>query len=247
MLEPIRFEEAPTKHLGRDVRAVLTERVGGTSSGPFAQLNLGRSTADNADVVRANETAVLAALGLPDRVARLRLEHGTRILTVEEPGLHGMADGIMTCRRDLVLWLTVADCYPVALTAGSWRALGHCGWRGVAAGLPEALVSALRQAAGVDSVRAWIGPGIGSCCYQVGPEVSAAFPASAILAPARDGANPRLDLRSDITRRFRQAGLADSEIAISSACTSCAPERFFSHRRDGVPSGRMAALLWVEP
>ncbi|MBK8230518.1 MAG: laccase domain-containing protein [Candidatus Eisenbacteria bacterium] len=249
--EQICLEEAPLGHLARpharQVRAGLTERWGGESDGPFGTLNLGRSTADPTARVLANEQRVLRHLGLPDRVARLRLEHGTRILEPAEPGLHGMADALLSDQDDLTLWLTVADCYPVAITLGRWRTLGHCGWRGVAGGLPIQMLAALAAASGCDAAlaRAWIGPGIGACCYEVGPEVSAAFPLSALRPGTGD--RSQLDLRAEIRRQLESAGLPSAAVAASSSCTACEAGRFFSHRRDGVPAGRMAALCWVEP
>lgn len=247
----VRLEEAPPGHFdhgeARRVRAGLTERWGGESEGPYGTLNLGRSTADAAARVLANEGRVLQHLGLPDRVARLRLEHGTRILEPVGPGLHGMADALLSDRDDLTLWLTVADCYPVAITLGRWRSLGHCGWRGVAGGLPGEMIAALAAASGgsAANARAWIGPGIGVCCYEVGPEVAGAFPASALRAGGGD--RSRLDLRSEIRRQLEAAGLPAAAISAAACCTACEVGRFFSHRRDGVPAGRMAAICWVEP
>ncbi len=237
----VRFEASPAGHLG-PAAAAVTERTGGASPDPFRSLNLGRSTADLPERVRENERLVLEALRLKDRVARLRLEHGARILQVEEPGLQGPADAIWTGDPALHLWITVADCFPVVLAAGGVRMLGHCGWRGVAAGLAEAMIAAVARAAGVAApqVRAWIGPGIGPCCYSFGAEGRAHFPDS--MHPSDGGI--RLDLRGEIRRRLERAGLAPGHISASIACTSCEPERFFSHRRDGLPSGRMAAVCW---
>jgi hypothetical protein len=196
--------------------------------------------------VRANEARVIHALGLPDCVARLRLEHGRTVLPVDSPGLHGPADAILTARADLILWLTVADCYPVAVAAGPIRVLGHCGWRGVAAGLTEEILAQSTRASGVppSQQRAWVGPGIGACCYPVGPEVARHFPGC-----ARPGDPPgtfRLDLREEIRRRLLALGLPAESIAVSASCTSCEAERFFSFRRDGPRSGRMAAIFWTE-
>lgn len=243
-----RFELAPDD-LFETARAAVTERIGGVSTAPFESLNLGRSVPDDPERVRRNEERALAALRLDDRVARLRLEHGARILTVQEPGMYGPADGVLTRDATLLLWLTVADCYPAAYECGPFRALGHCGWRGVAAGLPERLLEAIHEASGHprSDVRVWVGPGIGACCYEVGPDVTQHFPASALKASqhlhARDG-HLQLDLRGEISRRLVQGGLPLANLRVSPACTSCEPERFFSHRRDGYPSGRMAALSW---
>jgi YfiH family protein len=237
-----RFELSPSGHFeGAD--AAVTERGGGVSHPPFASLNVGRSTPDSPASVRVNEDRILDALRLRDSVARLRLEHGARVLPVNRPGLQGPADALFTAREDLILWLTVADCYPVFLAAGRVRALGHCGWRGTAAGLVETLIETLAAVTGIPSTehRAWIGPGIGPCCFEVGPEVAAQFPASAVR---RTQDALRLDLRADIVRRCGESGLPSSAVLASPACTSCRSDRFYSHRRDGVPSGRMAALFW---
>ncbi len=237
----IRFEFSPPGHLG-PFRAAVSERGGGVSDGPYRSLNVGRTLPDEPARVRENEQRILAALRLPDAVARVRLEHGARILTVGEPGFYGPADALLSDRADLVLWFTVADCFPVTIAAGRWRGHGHCGWRSTAAGLPERLVAALAAASEVPAKgqRAWIGPGIGPCCYPVGEDVAARFPA----AMARQDGERRLDLGAEIARRLRAAGLPAAGIAASGRCTSCHPDRFFSHRRDGSPSGRMAALSW---
>lgn len=273
---PLRFESPPAGHLGT-ARAAVTERTGGFSSPPFDSLNLGRSTPDDPRLVRANEAAVLQALGLSEPVARLRLEHGATILQVDRPGLQGPADALLTERPELILWFTVADCFPLFLSAGRVRLLAHCGWRGVAAGLAEAAVAAVARASGepAERQRAWIGPGIGPCCYPVGDEVAGLFPESVLHAgtlpqpdaarhrsrgsdraaptggkgpdPASGAGSTRLDLRREITLRLRGAGIPTEGLAVSQACTSCSRERFFSHRRDGFPSGRMAALCWRAP
>ena len=238
-----RFEFGPEGHLGL-ARAAVTERDGGVSRGPFRSLNLGRSTTDSIEAVHRNERTVLTALGLDRPVARLLLEHGARVLAVDGPGMHGPADALFTAREDLVLWITVADCFPLFVTAGRTRALGHCGWRGVAAGLVEAVIAESARSSGLAtaSLRAWVGPGIGPCCFEVGPEVAQRFPESSIR---RDGQRLRLDLKGEILRRVQSAGLPSHAVLLSSSCTCCDSERFFSHRRDRVPSGRMAALLWA--
>lgn len=244
MPDHVSFEFAPERHLGAHGAAV-SARTGGVSPAPFHSLNVGRSVTDRAEHVRENERRVLRVLRLPNRVARLRLEHGDRVLRVEAPGVYGPADGLLTERDDLVLWFTVADCVPLTICAGGWRAHGHCGWRGTASGLAERLVQELVRAAGAepDRMRAWVGPGIGPCCYPVGPEVASRFPESSLRGP--DGRHRRrLDLPGEILRRLLACGLPPSAIARSGVCTSCHPDRFFSHRRDGAPSGRMAALCW---
>ena len=243
-------------------RAVVSERTGGISTPPFATLNVGRSTDDDPGAVRENERIILRSLGLADRVARLRLEHGARVLRPDGPGMYGPADALLTDDPELVLWFTVADCVPVTITAGSWRAHGHCGWRGVVAGLLEAMVTALTRSVGVASsgLRAWAGPGIGPCCFEVGPEVAEGFARAAIhprgvlpegtRPPSAGGYPPTrsfLDLHAEIALRLARLGLPPEAFSVDDSCTACESSRFFSHRRDGTPTGRLAALSFTAP
>ncbi len=259
---PVRFARSPAGHLGAS-RAVVSERTGGVSAGPFSTLNVGRATADASADVRENERIILRSLGLADRVARLRLEHGCRVVRPDGPGSYGPADALLTRDPTLVLWFTVADCVPVTLIAGPWRAHGHCGWRGVAAGILEAMVGELADAAGLAPahIRAWEWPGIGPCFFEVGPEVAARFspralrslgaaspaPASPSPTSAQTEARAFLDLRAEITLRLTRLGLPNEDIAVDRACTACERARFFSHRRDGVPTGRAAAISYELP
>jgi polyphenol oxidase len=248
----VRFVVSPAGHLG-PFRAAVSERTGGVSRYPYRSLNVGRSTDDDPECARENEQIVLRALGLADRVARLRLEHGARVLQPDGPGLHGPADALLSDDPGLVLWFTVADCIPVTIVASTWRVHGHCGWRGVVAGLVEAMAAALAKAStsSPGDLRAWIGAGIGPCCYQVGPEVAERVDPVALrsVPPAPGHPTPRtfLDLRREIALRLARLGVPAGGVAADPSCTSCEPARFFSHRRDGVPTGRLAALCFRDP
>ena len=127
-----------------------------------------------------------------------------------------------------------ADCLPVAL--GSTRAVAmlHAGWRGLAAGVLEEGVLALRSLGGDEEIAAVIGPGAGACCYEVGAEVHAA------LTGGRRRAS--IDLRAIARRRLLAAGV--SEVRDVDACTIC-DARFFSHRREGQRAGRQAGVAWL--
>lgn len=240
-METIRFESSDD-HL-RTARAMVAERTGGVSAGTFASLNLGPFTPDASELVAENLRRARAALPTTGEVARVRLEHGARIVYADRAGDLGIADALWTDRSELILSLTVADCYPVALASTGRGALVHCGWRGVAAGILEASVEALRNGSRDERLRAWIGPGICANCYPVGPEVAAVFPHSAHSIPGTD--RSRLDLRGEIRARLRALGLSDGAIAASPSCTAEEPARFFSHRRDGFPAGRMGAYLYL--
>ena len=114
----------------------------------------------------------------------------------------------------------------------------HAGWRGLAEGVLEAGVQALREAHGpgrTGPLHAALGPGAGCCCYEVGEDVAARFPAW-----ARRGR--RIDLKAIAAQRLRAAGVAD--VLDVGRCTMCEPEVFFSHRASGGRTGRQGGLVW---
>jgi hypothetical protein len=137
-----------------------------------------------------------------------------------------------------VLALT-ADCLPVALGANGVVAMVHAGWRGLAAGVLEEGVRALRELDGDGDLVAVIGPGAGPCCYEVGEEVHAAFGgAHGIGSPP----SRRIDLKAIARDRLLVAGV--SEVRDVAACTIC-DERFFSYRREGARAGRQGGVAWL--
>ena len=144
------------------------------------------------------------------------------------------ADGQATTGPALTPLVQVADCLPVAVAGDRGVAMLHCGWRGLAAGIVE------RGVGEVGAVAAAVGPGIGPCCYEVGPEVLEAF------APLGEGiaADRMLDLPEVVRRLLERAGVA--EVEVSGLCTRCENDLFFSHRRDGERSGRQAGLVWMD-
>ena len=225
-------------------RAAFSARLGGVSEGPFKSLNLGRLTGDRAEAVRENRHRLAAAVAIdPELVLIGRQVHAAEVARHDAPteppayanpapGLPE-ADGHATARADLAPLVFVADCLPVALAGSGGVAMIHCGWRGLAAGIVKRGVEA------VEARAAAVGPGIGPCCYEVGDEVLGAFER---LGPGL-AEGRMLDLRL-VTRRLLQRAGVES-IEVSEACTSCQPELFFSHRRDGERTGRQAGLAWL--
>jgi copper oxidase (laccase) domain-containing protein len=120
-------------------------------------------------------------------------------------------------------------------------AVVHCGWRGITAGIVTAVLGEVGGKGGAEAVTAAIGPGIGPCCYEVGDEVLAAFKAQQ-LEETIDGR--RLDLRAAIRIELERGGVR--AVTAVGLCTSCNPDLFFSHRRDGGVTGRQAGLAWLK-
>ena len=158
--------------------------------------------------------------------------HGTDVKEWDTPpdGELEKVDGHITARDDLALLVIVADCLPVALAGDDRVAMVHCGWRGLAGGVLANAVAGFDEAPA-----AAIGPGIGSCCYEVGDEVRTQF-------DARFANGRMLDLRAVAEDRLRAAGV--ERIEHVDLCTSCREDLFFSHRRDGGVTGRQGGLVW---
>jgi polyphenol oxidase len=207
--------------------ALFTTRRGGYSHGPYASLNLGRKTDDDPQNVAANRQALEVELG--QRLSFMRQVHGERVVAITQPSRDlPEADGQATTTRGVGLTALVADCLPVMLAGRGAVAIVHAGWRGLAAGVLEAGVAALSG-----PVYAAVGPGAGPCCYEVGDEVHAHF-----------GTQGRtLDLKAIARHRLERAGAV--EIHDVDLCTICAPELFFSHRREGGITGRQAGIAWL--
>jgi YfiH family protein len=230
------------------VRAVATTRAGGCSTGAWAGLNLGDHVGDHPAAVAANRALLAATLTLPASPCWLRQVHGTRIVTAALSDLAPEADGSMTRLPGQVCAVLTADCLPVLLcdAAGRHVAAVHAGWRGLAAGILEQAVTALR-AAGARELLAWLGPAISGPAYEVGAEVRDAFlasqPASATaFTPTRPG-HWHLDLYTAARQRLTAAGV--SAIYGGTRCTRGEPGNFYSHRRDHT-TGRQATLIWLE-
>jgi YfiH family protein len=231
------------------VHAAFTLRGGGTSAAPYDSLNVGAHVADDAAAVSENRRRVRAALLLPSEPVWLNQVHGTHVLDLSaaSPGeaQGARADAVITRRAGQVCVVQVADCLPVLLAVedGSVVAAAHAGWRGLAAGVLEAVVTRLGVAP--QRLMAWLGPAIGALHFEVGEEVRSAFVAGATGAAAAFSANARGRWQCDLPALARQrlATLGVSAVYGGGECTYADAARFFSFRRDG-RCGRMAALVW---
>ncbi len=239
-----------------EVGAAMSTRRGGVSQPPFDSLNLRPSalpaaTATDAPAaVAENQHRFAQALGaLPVWLDQV---HGTGVLR-----LHGAADARHLARADasvttvpgIACTVLVADCLPVLLCSqdGAAVAAAHAGWRGLAAGVLEATVAALCEAArcAPQQLMAWLGPCIGPRRFEVGADVLEAFPRDSIgftSRPRPDGAQRWLADLPELARcALQRAGV--QRVSASGLCTVEQPSEFFSFRRDGL-TGRMAAAIW---
>jgi YfiH family protein len=222
--------------------AAFSTRLGGVSEAPYRTLNVAIRTGDQPDQVRENRCRLASAVDRdPHGVVMGRQVHGAELREHTEPQRPRVfadaerspdeVDAHATADAGLTPLVMVADCLPVALAGPGGVAMAHGGWRGLAAGVVEAAAEA------VDAEAAAIGPGIGPCCYEVGEEVLSEFEGMDGIARGR-----MLDLTAVATRLLERSGI--DRIEPSGLCTSCNPELFFSHRRDGERTGRQAGLVW---
>jgi YfiH family protein len=234
----------PDWHAPSTVRAFITTRSGGVSTGPYASFNLGDLTADDPEAVRENKARLQALL--PAAPRWLRQVHGARAVHADAVTSAVEADAAYTHTPGVVCAVKIADCMPVFITdaTGTVVAVAHAGWRGLAAGVVENTLAALPVAP--EALMAYLGPAIGPSAFEVGDEVRAAFcDIDAKAADAFQALRPGKWL-ADLFRLGRQrlARCGVTRVYGGGLCTHSDPERFYSHRRDPV-TGRMAALIWI--
>jgi polyphenol oxidase len=192
-------------------------------------------TTRSAGSIKEDRRVLAEAVGISaERIVTGRQAHGADLAfhdapTTETPAVDGH---VMTQPGPIGLVYT-ADCLPVAVAGPGGVAMLHCGWRGLAAGIVA------RGAEAVGATHAALGPGIGSCCYEVGDEVLTEF--AALGDGVADGR--MLDL-TEVARRLLSRASVET-IETEPICTRCEPELFFSHRRDATPH-RQAGLAWLK-
>lgn len=230
------------------VQALCTLRTGGVSAAPWDSLNLGTHVGDDLKAVAENRRRVAAVLDLPREPAWLDQQHGVRVVDMDRSTDPGPADAAITREPGRVLAILVADCTPVLLAGedGAVLAAAHAGWRGLAAGVLEEAVAAMRTEP--RGICAWLGPAIGAEHFEVGAEVRDAFLVHSADAAAAFAPNPRGRWQCDLAwlAGARLAALGVRRVWNAGVCTYADRQRCFSYRRDG-RTGRMAALLWRSP
>lgn len=194
----------------------------------------------------------------PSDVIRPRQVHGIRVAVPQDGCAEpDEADAIVSTERSHPVGIVTADCVPVLAASRNGEAVAaiHAGWRGLAAGVVEQGIDALRRVAGAESAPVVVlGPHIGPCCYEVDEPVldplrarfgDALDAATRPAGPQRPGRR-MLDLAFLVAVDLERAGIRESHQGrIQDACTFCNPERFHSFRRDADRAGRL--LHYVQP
>ena len=238
-----------------NVGALTTLRQGGVSFAPYDDgvggggLNLGMHVGDRLESVQQNR-ALLRAF-LPAEPAWLTQVHGTKVVDAAAiKKAAPEADASIATQPGVVCVIQTADCLPVLFCdlAGNVVGAAHAGWRGLAQGVLENTIAAMR-AAGAGEIMAWLGPAIGPLRFEVGAEVLNVFitrnpGASAAFQPVADHPGKYLaDLYQLARLLLTKAGI--HRISGGGFCTMQDRHRFYSYRRDNI-TGRMASLIWIK-
>ncbi len=226
------------------VHVSVTTRAGGVSAAPYDENNLALHVGDDAGAVAANRRQLAGYLGV-DRVQFMQQVHGADVAVVDEASDADVAgvDVLVTATRGLAIAVLVADCVPLALVGRKAVAVAHAGRRGLAEGVVEAALAAVRRLDDGQIV-AQIGPSICGGCYEVPAAMQAEVVAKVPAAAATTAAGTSgLDLPGAV-----RAQLRDARVITANPATLCTFEEsiYYSHRRDGV-TGRFAMVAMLLP
>jgi hypothetical protein len=245
------------------VRAGISTRLGGRSGPPFSSLNCGAHVGDDVSSVIFNRKLVCDEAGFSfDEWTCAQQVHGIRLYRVEKSdrgkdrfgeadAIFGF-DGLYTNEPGIFLAAFFADCVPLYFFDPVKRVVGiaHAGWRGTVAAIAKEMVFALVAEYGCDPREIWaaIGPSIGKCCYEVDENVYLALSrllgdeAARVAAPMASR-KYLVDLKEANRIVLIEAGILPQNIEVSTLCTSCRTDWFFSHRKENGKTGRMAAFI----
>lgn len=229
-------------------------RRGGKSVGPYAGLNVSYRVGDDAKIVSQNVCDMKLAVGIHDgRIITMKQIHGDQIIDVKDRNIKeaGEGDGMKTGETEAFLGILTADCVPILFVAPEHKivAVVHAGWRGTLAGIASKMVQLLNSQHGISpgGIEAALGPAIGPCCYEVKEDVSRPLverwgKIAELCVEHRDG-KTYLDLRRLNRAILEQAGVSSQQIYHVGPCTSCAPDEFFSYRREKKATGRQISFI----
>ena len=245
---------------GIGVPHAFTTRLGGVSQGILSSLNLGMNRGDDPENVRKNYRILTGALEIPvENLVLTRQTHSDIVRVVTKADANGLdhrdypeCDALVTNDPGTALMVFTADCTPILFYDPVTGAVGaaHAGWRGTAAGIGEKTVKAMEKEFGckAEDIRCAIGPNIAQCCFETDADVP-----DAMIEALGDDAKPFISQKGEkyyvnlkeINAIFlRRAGVR--HIDISSACTACRPDLYWSHRVTKGERGSQGAIIYCK-
>lgn len=237
------------------IKAFFTTKLGGVSTESYETMNMGGYTEDSPENVKENRRKLYEAVGIIDsKRVFVKQVHEDYVRSINEEDIPaedgapvGEADGLMTDKKNTLLMTLHADCVPLFFfdTVKRIVAVSHAGWRGTAKRIGPKTIKRMEEAYGSkpEDIIAAVGPGIGLCCFEVGPEVyeefGRCFDRIDECAVRKDNGKYMLDLKKINGMMLEEAGA--SKVLVSGYCTYCNDDIFYSYRRDGGKTGRMGA------
>lgn len=233
----------------------FSTRRGAATARAGRSLNLGYVSWDSPERVNENRRRFLRALHLDGaHLATLRQVHSNRVYIIKDIPTQWNppeGDALATALENVALAVEIADCLPILIADPLARTVAavHAGWRGTLAHVLRATVTEMQRAFGADPERllAAVGPGIRSCCFEVGREVvelfEKEFPDFRLSRPALRPGKYLLDLGMALEKELDDSGVRPENRYDLALCTRCHPQELFSYRAEGDRSGRMMAVI----
>ena len=247
---------------GFGVRHAFSTRLGGVSTGHLSSLNLGENRGDNPDHVKENYRRLGTAIGIDTtEMVYTKQVHGNIVRVASRidcrhpyDPIPYEADGLVTNEKNLPLIAFTADCIPMLLSdpIDGVIAAVHCGWRSTVSDIVGNAIDAMcRLDAELKNIRAAIGPGIGFCCFETGPEIPEAIvsflgknSAASFFYPKTNVAGKfMVDLKGVNRTRLLQKGIPAENITVSDECTVCSSQKYWSHRATHGNRGVQACII----
>lgn len=240
--------------------AFLT-RYGGVSKGEFESLNLGSSRGDDPEAVKENYRRVCSLFGKSENdCAVTRQVHGTEVKIITSVDKHVVlsdvpyeADGIVTKEKGIPLFCFVADCVPVLMCDCENGVAGaiHCGWRSSVSDILKIAVEKM-ESLGADRTKICVamGASIGSCCFECDrdvPDMIADYLKGNTdgIWTVKENGKYMVDLREANRRRLVSLGVTNDNIDVSSECTYCLHDKYWSHRYTKGKRGNLGAVIML--
>ena len=247
------------------IKAGMSTRIGGFSRAPYAKLNFGYHVGDDPALVTENRQRFGDRIGIaPDKWIAGEQVHGNQVKSVSqvdrgrgaldyESAISGV-DGLLTNETDCLLTACFADCTPIFFWSEKCSAVGlaHAGWKGTVSEIASEMIQRFRQDYGIlaEDISAAIGPSIGQCCYEVDDQVVnrikdiSGISFQDVIIP-KDNGHYMLNLQRLNKLILLKNGIFPENIFTTTLCTSCRTDIFFSHRKEGGPTGRMMGYIGI--
>lgn len=211
-------------------------------------LNLGFNTDEAPEIIRKNRLKVIEEFDLdPEWIAFANQVHSNRVKVVTNGGTFANTDALITQVPGLALAILVADCAAILVADEACKTIAaiHAGWRGAAGDIIPRTMERMKELVDYPATyRAFISPCISIKNFEVGEEVADQFPDK--FVDYKTYAKPHINLKEFLKNQLLQQGLQPENIEVDAGCT-VANEQFYSYRREGKQSGRMMAVIKLNP